>query len=120
MTRRNGDSPSRMINLRRGWQVTAPFGLSLSARPVGPGGGGRMQQRWLGGLGRAVARARALIGGATVAIAQGEVVTPNENLVTEGMPPIPRTLAERAAPYMEFRAAALAAWHPQRREVLIA
>jgi dipeptidyl aminopeptidase/acylaminoacyl peptidase len=46
-------------------------------------------------------------------------VVPNENLVADGIPPIPRSLAMRAEPYMEFRIAALVDWHPVRREMLI-
>ncbi len=44
---------------------------------------------------------------------------PGENLVAEGIPPIPAALAQRAGPYMEFRSAQLLDWHPTRREILI-
>jgi hypothetical protein len=47
------------------------------------------------------------------------VVAPNENLVVEGIPPIPASLAENADRYTNFRAAVFASWHPRRREMLI-
>jgi len=40
-------------------------------------------------------------------------------LVAEGIPVIPRKLAEETARYTEFRAAGFLSWHPQRRELLI-
>ena len=48
----------------------------------------------------------------------GEIV-PNENLVVEGIPKIPASLAESVARYSEFRSAFFASWHPTRREMLI-
>jgi dipeptidyl aminopeptidase/acylaminoacyl peptidase len=38
----------------------------------------------------------------------------------EGVPPIPATIAERFAPYGEFRSAEFLGWHPVKREMLIA
>ena len=51
---------------------------------------------------------------------QEAVVAPNENLVVEGIPPIPAALAERASRYTNFRAALFTSWNPSRREMLIA
>ncbi|MBD2195350.1 MULTISPECIES: S9 family peptidase [Calothrix] len=51
--------------------------------------------------------------------AQNPPVNPGENLVTEGIPQIPASLAESVNRYTQFRAASLASWHPQRREMLI-
>ena len=48
-----------------------------------------------------------------------DVVTPNENLVAEGIPPVPAALAASVAPYTEVRWAAFASWHPTRREMLV-
>src|SRR5690242_5287250 len=48
-----------------------------------------------------------------------QFVQPNENLVVEGIPPIPASIAERVGRYTEFRAAAPLSWHPTRREMLI-
>ena len=42
-----------------------------------------------------------------------------DNLVAEGVPPIPPSLRKEVAPYLEFRAAAFQGWHPARREMLI-
>jgi dipeptidyl aminopeptidase/acylaminoacyl peptidase len=48
------------------------------------------------------------------------VLAPNANLVVQGIPPIPASLAEKVAPYTEFRGHALVAWHPTQRELLVA
>jgi dipeptidyl aminopeptidase/acylaminoacyl peptidase len=42
-----------------------------------------------------------------------------DNLVADGLPPIPPELRADAGPYLEFRSAAFNGWHPQRRELLI-
>ncbi len=47
-------------------------------------------------------------------------VAPNENLRVEGIPAIPASLAERVAPYTEFRPRTLASWHPTKRELVVA
>ena len=46
-------------------------------------------------------------------------ITPGDNLTVEGVPPLPKSLAETLRRYTEFRAAGLADWHPVRREMLI-
>jgi len=46
-------------------------------------------------------------------------LTPNENLVVEGIPPMPMSLVDTVNRYTEFRSAALSSWHPIRREMLI-
>jgi hypothetical protein len=59
---------------------------------------------------------------ASTALAQNggaPVVAPGDNLVVEGVPPIPASLAEEVRRYTEFRTASLASWHPVRREMLI-
>ncbi len=56
---------------------------------------------------------------ATLALAQGDEVAPNENLVVEGIPKIPVSLAESVGRYSEFRAADFTSWHPTKREMLI-
>jgi dipeptidyl aminopeptidase/acylaminoacyl peptidase len=48
------------------------------------------------------------------------VIAPSENLVADGLPPIPATLAGEVRRYTESRGASIADWHPQRRELLIA
>ena len=49
-----------------------------------------------------------------------DTLVPPENLVPDGMPPIPRSLVDQVRPYTEYRSAGLADWHPSRREMLIA
>jgi protease II len=44
---------------------------------------------------------------------------PAENLIVDGVPAIPASIPERANRYTESRSAAVFAWHPQRREMLI-
>jgi dipeptidyl aminopeptidase/acylaminoacyl peptidase len=53
------------------------------------------------------------------ALAQNEVVAPNENLVVEGVPKIPASLAETVDRYTNFRGATLDSWDPVKREMLI-
>ncbi len=55
----------------------------------------------------------------TLAFAQSDEVAPNENLVAEGIPKIPVSLADSVGRYSEFRAADFESWHPTRREMLI-
>ena len=51
--------------------------------------------------------------------AQEAAIAPNENLVAEGIPSIPATLAETVDRYTQFRSASLSSWHPTKREMLI-
>ena len=53
------------------------------------------------------------------AVAQSDVVTPSDNLVSDGLPPVPAAIALAARPYSEFRAAGFWDWHPMRREMII-
>lgn len=48
-------------------------------------------------------------------IAQAAVITPGDNLVVEGIPPIPATLAETVDRYTQFRSAGLLSWHSTLR-----
>jgi dipeptidyl aminopeptidase/acylaminoacyl peptidase len=50
---------------------------------------------------------------------QNDAVVPNENLVTEGIPKIPVSIAEGVDRYSNFRAATLDSWDPVKREILI-
>src|SRR5882724_7711211 len=56
---------------------------------------------------------------AAPAFAQNEIISPNENLVVEGVPPIPGSLAETVGRYTNFRGASLQSWDPINREMLI-
>mgnify|MGYP000666376026 CR=1 FL=1 len=42
-----------------------------------------------------------------------------DNLVVQGVPPLPPALQRAVGPYVEFRAAAFQGWHPTRRELLV-
>jgi len=46
-------------------------------------------------------------------------LTPSDNLVTDGIPPIPGELPEQVGRYTESRAAIMQDWHPTRPEILI-
>jgi dipeptidyl aminopeptidase/acylaminoacyl peptidase len=52
-------------------------------------------------------------------LAQNSILVPADNLVTEGITPIPASLVDEVRRYTEFRAAGLSSWHPTRREMLI-
>ena len=56
---------------------------------------------------------------ATVAFAQSDVIVSGDNLVVEGVPKIPASLAETVDRYSNFRGAALDSWDPVKREMLI-
>jgi len=64
-------------------------------------------------------RVLAVILFAVPALAQSDEIVPNENLVVEGIPKIPASLAESVGRYSEFRNAGFASWHPTKREMLI-
>ncbi len=51
--------------------------------------------------------------------AQDNYLTPADNLVVDGVPKIPASLAETAGRYGSYRSANLADWHPSKREMLI-
>jgi dipeptidyl aminopeptidase/acylaminoacyl peptidase len=51
--------------------------------------------------------------------AQQAVIAPNENLIAQGIPEVPATIAERAGRYTEYRSAGVFDWHPTQREMLI-
>jgi dipeptidyl aminopeptidase/acylaminoacyl peptidase len=48
-----------------------------------------------------------------------EAIKPSENLVLEGLPPIPASLPDEVRRYTEARSALFAGWHPVKREMLI-
>ncbi len=56
---------------------------------------------------------------AGLALTQSATIAPNENLVVDGIPDIPASVAETVARYTDFRVASLASWHPTRRDMLI-
>ena len=50
---------------------------------------------------------------------QAQTITPANNLVIEGIPPISADLVKKVAPYTEFKASSIVAWHPHDGSVLI-
>ena len=54
----------------------------------------------------------------TTAFAQ-DVVTPNPNLLADGIPAIPKTIADKVALYTEFRGYGFVGWHPVERSMLV-
>jgi dipeptidyl aminopeptidase/acylaminoacyl peptidase len=56
----------------------------------------------------------------TSVFAQSREITPGDNLVSEGIPKIPASLAAAVGRYTKSRAADFLSWHPTRREMLIA
>jgi dipeptidyl aminopeptidase/acylaminoacyl peptidase len=63
--------------------------------------------------------AAVLFVGVTAGRAQEAVIAPTENLVVDGVPKIPASLAETAGRYGSYRFAVVSDWHPARREMLI-
>jgi len=55
----------------------------------------------------------------TPVFAQQTAVPPPENLVLDGVPPVPASVVDLAGRYNENRYAFPTDWHPQRRELLI-
>src|SRR5829696_3644399 len=56
---------------------------------------------------------------ATLPLTADEFIAPPESVVTENIPPIPKSIAESIGRYTEFRAAGFRSWHPVKREMLI-
>jgi dipeptidyl aminopeptidase/acylaminoacyl peptidase len=52
-------------------------------------------------------------------ITQAGEIAPGENLVLEGIPKVPSSLAAEVGRYTEFRSATFLSWHPTQREMLI-
>ncbi|MFM2399116.1 MAG: hypothetical protein RL341_1273, partial [Pseudomonadota bacterium] len=51
--------------------------------------------------------------------ASSEVIAPNANLRVEGIPAIPKAVADRVAAYTDFRGYGLVGWHPKDRSMLV-
>ncbi len=51
--------------------------------------------------------------------ALGNEILPEDNLIVEGIPPIPASIVKTVERYTDFRSAVLASWHPQQKEILI-
>jgi dipeptidyl aminopeptidase/acylaminoacyl peptidase len=55
----------------------------------------------------------------SLGLAQAPVIQPNENLQTDGIPPIPAEIASKAGKYTEYRQAIFASWDPAADQMLI-
>ncbi|HET7695139.1 MAG TPA: prolyl oligopeptidase family serine peptidase [Vicinamibacterales bacterium] len=65
------------------------------------------------------AAALALLPALAIIHAQEKVLATPPSVTTEGIPPIPQSVADGLARYAQFRQAQLMAWHPAKRQVLI-
>ncbi len=48
-----------------------------------------------------------------------DTIKPGSNLITQGIPPIPTSIADEVLPYSESRAAAFCDWNPTKKEMII-
>jgi len=67
----------------------------------------------------AVVAAALLLAAQALQAQPADAIAPNANLRADGLPPIPRSVAERVGAYSEFRGHGFADWHPTRREMLV-
>lgn len=56
----------------------------------------------------------------TNAQVDADVLKPNANLYTEGIPAIPKSVAESLTKYNDFRGHSFVAWHPKKPEMIVA
>jgi len=54
-----------------------------------------------------------------LSFSQEATIKPNDALILENIPPVPASIAEKAARYTDYRTAAMFGWHPTKREILI-
>lgn len=52
-------------------------------------------------------------------VGQEAAIKPNDALILENIPPVPASIAEKAAKYTDYRTATMYGWHPTKREILI-
>jgi hypothetical protein len=57
---------------------------------------------------------------ASGATADGATIAPNANLFVQGIPPIPKGVADAVARYNDFRGHSFVDWHPTKPEMLVA
>ena len=67
----------------------------------------------------ALAIALAPLGCTTTPAAPDAVIAPNANLIVQGIPPIPASIAADVAKYTDFRGHVFVDWHPLKREMLV-
>jgi dipeptidyl aminopeptidase/acylaminoacyl peptidase len=54
-----------------------------------------------------------------VSAAHAQTIAPGDNLVLDGIPPVPASVAAAVGRYTEFRSASFQSWHPVLHEMLI-
>ncbi|MES2949406.1 MAG: prolyl oligopeptidase family serine peptidase [Pseudomonadota bacterium] len=67
---------------------------------------------------------RQLIAGACIALGLAtafaqDTVSPNPNLLADGIPAIPKAIADKVAQYADFRGHTFVGWHPVERSMLV-
>ena len=67
----------------------------------------------------ALAIAIAPLGCTTGPVAPDAFIAPNANLLAQGIPPIPASIATDVAKYNDFRGHVFVDWHPTKREMLV-
>jgi len=67
----------------------------------------------------AIAGAALLNACSTAPATSTDVIAPNANLVVQGIPPIPASIAADVAKYTDFRGHVFVDWHPLKREMLV-
>jgi|688.fasta_scaffold02817_3 dipeptidyl aminopeptidase/acylaminoacyl peptidase len=58
-------------------------------------------------------------GGTGSAAGSGAVIAPNANLLVQGIPPIPASLAAQVDKYTDFRGHGFVTWHPTKAEMIV-
>jgi Tol biopolymer transport system component len=67
----------------------------------------------------ATALVTTLLTGQVYAQDQAQTLQPNANLKADGMPGIAASIADKVAPYTEFRGHSFVDWHPKERQMLV-
>ncbi len=57
---------------------------------------------------------------APIKVEEGDFLRPNTHLLAEGVPPVPMSLVRAVEKYTEFRGHSFVAWHPVKREMVVA
>ncbi len=74
----------------------------------------------VGALAVALSTATLALNAFTYAQTDADVLKPNANLYTEGIPAIPKAIADSLTKYNDFRGHSFVAWHPKKPEMIVA
>jgi hypothetical protein len=91
----------------------APFFMPMPLLPI------RLGQLAAATVAAALCMACAPLPSTPATSTPGDVVVPNANLVVQGIPPVPASIARAVARYNDFRGHRFVAWHPTQREMLV-